>query len=273
MYEQYWNLKEKPFENTPDPRFLYHSQRHEEAVSRMLYVIKERKGAGLLTGEYGSGKTLLSRVLMEELDNDRYQSAVIFNPRLSALQLLKEIIYQLGGSPQSLHTKPEALRHFNELLYRNKKKGKDTIIFIDEAQAIPEKNSFEEVRLLLNFQLNTDFLLNIVLIGQPELRRKIERLPQLKQRMAVRYHLTALSREETKSYIQHRMEVAGAGRRIFLEPALDEIYVVSDGIPRRINNICDMALLTGFGEELDIINRAAIKDVADDLEEAMVCVA
>lgn len=267
MYEDYWGLREKPFENTPDPRFLYHSQRHEEALSRMLYVIRERKGAAILTGEYGSGKTLLSRVLLEELNNNQYQSALIFNPRLPALELIKEIVYQLDGDTSSLLSKTDLLHHLNEILYKNKNDNKNTVVVVDEAQAIPEEDSFEELRLLLNFQLNDNFLLTLILLGQPELKEKIAKLPQLKQRLAVRYHLKALTEIETKEYIKHRLEIAGAEQEIFSEGAFKEIYYFSTGIPRRINNICDMALLVGCGEGIDKINKKIIREVAEDLEE------
>ena len=268
MYEAYCGLREKPFENTPDPRFIYYSQRHEEALSRMLYVIRERKGAGILTGEYGSGKTLLSRVLLEELSSEQYHSALIFNPMLPSMELVKEIIYQLGGDTSSLLSKTDLLHYLNDILYKNRDDDKNTVIVVDEAQAISEESGFEELRLLLNFQLNDNFLLTLILLGQPELKEKIKNLPQLRQRLAVRYHLKALSPEETKEYIQHRLKVAGSKERVFLDNAFSEIYRFSGGIPRKINNICDMALLIGDGEGLDEINEETIREVAEDLEEA-----
>lgn len=267
MYQQYWKLQEKPFENTPDPHFLYYSQKHEEALSRLLYAIRERKGAAILTGEYGSGKTLLSRVLLEELSGDQYQSALIFNPKLPPLQLIKEIIYQLGSDVASLDNKTDLLHTLNEVLYRNKNDNKSTVIVIDEAQAIEEEGGFEELRLLLNFQLNEDFLLTLILLGQPELKEQIDNLAQLKQRLAIRYHLKALTEAETKKYIKHRLAVAGAKQEIFSESAFKEIYRFSGGIPRRINNICDMAMLLGFEEEVEKIAKKTIKEVAADLEE------
>ena len=267
MYEKYWGLEQKPFENTPNPRFLYHSQRHEEALSRLLYAVRERKGAAVLTGEYGSGKTLLSRVLLEELSQEHYQSALIFNPKLPSLELIKEIIYQLDSDMSPLSNKSDSLRALNEILYKNRNDNKNTVIVIDEAQAIGEEDSFEELRLLLNFQLNDNFLLTLILLGQPELKTKIDNLPQLRQRLAVRYHLKALTELETGEYIKHRLGVAVAKQQIFSEDALEEIYYFSAGIPRRINNICDMALLVGCGEGLDKIGKKVIKEVAEDLEE------
>jgi len=266
MYELYWKLKEKPFENTPDLRFLYHSPKHEEALFRMLYAIKERKPAALLTGECGSGKTLLSRVLLAELAQQRYQSAIIFNPKVNSLELLREITYQLGINNPSSVTKIELLHQLNEIFHKNRSEQKDTVIVVDEAQTIDE-DSFEELRLLLNFQLNDNFLLTLILLGQPELKEKIDRLPNLKQRFSVRYHLKALSDKETKEYILHRLKVAGATEEIFLEDAILEIFRFSAGIPRRINNLCDMALLVGYGEGIKKINKEIILKVACDLEE------
>jgi general secretion pathway protein A len=266
MYEAYWKIREKPFENMPDPRFIYYSQKHEEALSRMLYAVRERKGAAILTGEYGSGKTLLSRILLEELSSEQYQPAIIVNPILPPLELLKEIIYQLGGNTTSLSSKGDLLHYFDGMLYRNRTENKNTVIVIDEAQAVSVE-SFEELRLLLNFQLNDDFLLTLILLGQPELKAKMDKLPQLKQRFSIRYHLKALAEEQSKEYILHRLEVAGAEKEIFRDDALSEIYRFSEGIPRRINNICDLALLVGCAEGLDKVDKEIIKDVAEDLEE------
>jgi general secretion pathway protein A len=266
MYEVYWRLKEKPFENTPNPRFIYYSQRHEEAFSRMLYAIRERKGALILTGECGSGKTLLSRVLLGELSGEGYQSAVILNPILEPLELFKEIIYQLGGNSVSLSTKMDLLHYLNDLLYKNKDENKNTVILIDEAQAIPLQ-ALEELRLLLNFQLNDLFLFTLVLLGQPELKEKMNTLPQLRQRLGVKYHLKALTQEQTKEYVLHRLMVAGAEKEIFEEGAFEKIYRFSGGVPRRINNVCDLALLVGSGEGLDKIDERTIEEVAEDLEE------
>lgn len=266
MYKEYWKLKQKPFENTPDPHFFYYSQKHEEALSRMLYAIRERKGAALLTGEYGCGKTLLSRVLLKELKNEKYQLVFIVNPRLSPLNLMKEIVYQLDNTVSS-SSKFRLLHSFKEILLTNRNNNKDTVIVIDEAQTIGHKNSFEELRLLLNFQLNDGFLLTLILLGQPELREKINNLPQFKQRFAIRYHLKALTEEEMGEYIQHRLKMAGAQETIFSDEVYKEIYRFSGGIPRRINNICDMALLVSSAERLDEINPDIIRAVAEDLEE------
>jgi len=266
MYEDYWGLKEKPFENTPDPHFLYYSSKHEEAFSRMLYAIRERKGAAILTGEYGSGKTVLSRAFLKELSDERYQTVLIFNPRIPPREFLQEIVYQLGGDDSS-KSKTKLLRTLNEMLYNNRSENKDTIIAVDEAQTIGSEEIFEELRLLLNFQLDDMFLLTIILIGQPELKEKVDRIPQLRQRLAVRYHLVALDEGETREYIIHRLGVAGSSKGIFGEETHRLIYEASEGIPRRINNICDMCLLVGFGMRADAIDEGIVRDVIGDLEE------
>ncbi len=275
MYEEYWGLTEKPFENTPDPHFLYHSSKHEEAFSRLLYAIRERKGAAMLSGEYGSGKTLLSRALLEELDKERYQVVLIFNPNLPLIEFLKEIIYQLGGN-SSFNTKTELLHILNEILYSNRQANKDTIVVIDEAQAIASDEIFEELRLLLNFQLDDMFLLTLILLGQPELKEKVDRIPQLKQRMGIRYHLFGLDEWETQGYIIHRLKIAGLAegisKGIFPEESCHLIFKGSEGIPRRINNICDMCLLIGFGDKRSSINEETTRKVIVDLEEEPIAI-
>ena len=266
MYESYWDLKEKPFENTPDPKFLYHSQQHNEALARMLYTVRERKGAALFTGEYGSGKTLLSRVLWHELQQEnKYQAVFILNPRLSGLEFIQEIVHQLNGT-EPAPVKIELFHSLHKILYTNFEIGRHSVIVVDEAQAIVDRDIFEELRLLLNFQLDNVFLLTIILLGQPELKDIIVNLPQLSQRMAVRFHLKALGEIETKEYILHRLSVAGAKKAIFDEEVLREIYRSSEGVPRRINTICDLALLIGFGNSLNIIDKETILKVNEDLK-------
>lgn len=265
MYEKYWGLKEKPFENTPDIRFLYNSRKHEEALMRMLYAIKEEKGAAMLTGEYGSGKTLLSRVIINELIKNRiYEVALITYPGLPSTQFIQEIIYQLEGLNVE-GSKSVILHRLQDRVYKNFSEGKKTIIIIDEAQIIKDKETFEELRLLLNFQLNNKFLINLLLIGQPELSQKINDIPQLEQRLGMKFHLTALNRNESEEYINHRLSVAGRQEPIFTKEVLDLIYDYSKGLPRKINNVCDIALLIGFGRELKEIDKELIKSVITDL--------
>lgn len=265
MYEKYWGLTEKPFENTPDPRFMYYSKKHEEALMRLLYAVKEEKGAAMLTGEYGSGKTILSRILIDELIKDKiYEVALITHPQLTPVQFIQEIIYQLksehvkGSKPQLLHT-------MQDIIYKNFNEQKKTVMLIDEAQIIKNKETFEELRLFLNFQLNKKFLITLILIGQPELLKRIKSIPQLVQRLGIKYHLTGLNNTETEQYIKHRLSVAGAKTDMFTKGAFEMIYEHSEGLPRKINNICDMSLLIGFGQEAKLINKELLERVVADL--------
>jgi len=265
MYEKYWNLEEKPFENTPQPRFIYYSKKHEEALTLLLYAVKEEKGAAMLTGEYGSGKTLLSRILIDELIKDKiYEVALIIHPRLNPYEFMQEIIYQLKNE-HVRGSKPQLLHILQDSVYKNYNEGKKTVILIDEAQIIEDYQTFEELRLLLNFQLNNKFLITLVLIGQPELLKKVNALPQLEQRLGIKYHLSALDEKETKEYISYRLSVAGAKQKIFTDEAIDIIYRYSGGLPRKINNLCDMCLLIGFGQEAKEIDKILAEKIANDL--------
>lgn len=268
MYEAYWGLKEKPFENTPDPKFIYYSPKHKEALARLIYVVREHKGAALLTGDYGSGKTLLSRVLWHELQKENlYQSVFILNPRLTGLEFVQEIAHQLTGTDVNQNNKIELFHQLHKIFYSNHTSGKHSVIVVDEAQAIQENDIFEELRLLLNFQLDNAFLLTIVLIGQPELKSIVSNMPQLSQRMAVKYHLTNLDEQETREYILHRLTVAGgAGKAIFDDDVFKDIYHSSLGTPRRINTICDLSLLVGYGSGLKSIDKKTIAKIRDDVD-------
>jgi len=265
MFEKYWGLKEKPFENTPDPRFIYFSHEHLEAISRLTYAVEERKGAALLTGDYGCGKTVMSRLLFERLPVDKYGIGLVTNPMLSPIALLREICFQLGIKNTSRSNKIQLLANLNEHLYENLNNNQETVVIIDEAQTIKNPLAFEELRLLLNFQLNERFLMTLILIGQPELRETLDKLKQLKQRLAVRYHINPLNKKETGKYITHRLEIGGLQRKIFTDKSIDLIWEGSGGIPRMINTICDMCLLLGYNKKLKKINKEIIKDVVSDL--------
>jgi general secretion pathway protein A len=266
MYKEYWRLKEKPFENTPDPKFFYHSPNHEEALMRLYYVIKERKGAGLLTGEYGSGKTMLTRFIIKELSQqpNNYRIALLVNPSLSAEDFLKEIIFQLD-SRECEGPKLKLLHTLNDILYKSMEESKEVVVIVDEAQVIDKQEMFEELRLLLNFQLNDRFLLTLVLVGQPELREKINRLPQLKQRIAISFHLNVLTAEETAQYIEHRCIVAGSERPLFTGEAINIIAHNSGGIPRRINTYCELALMQGMLYGKDVVDEKVAQEMVEDI--------
>ncbi|MBI4436437.1 MAG: AAA family ATPase [Candidatus Omnitrophica bacterium] len=264
MYEAYWGLKEKPFQNTPDPRFLYHSQQHEEALSRLIYAIQERVGGALLTGVFGCGKTLLGYTLMKELSQEKYKVAFLTNPQMSYLELLLLITQELGGG--GLPTKKtEVLTNviyltLKDILNKNFKEGKETVIVVDEAHIIQDAEVFEGLRLLLNFQLEDRFLLTLVLMGQPELRTKVDELRQLEQRISTKCHLDNLDEKETAEYVSHRYKVAGGVESPFSASALKLIYDYSGGIPRRVNRLCDLCLLNGFGRKTKTIDKEIIQE-------------
>ncbi len=266
MYEEYWGLLEKPFMNTPDSKYLYFSKQHEEALTRMLYTITEDKGAMLFTGEYGCGKTLMTRALLEQLDPERFDIAVLPHPNLKPLELLYEILYQFGYEAPKHLNKTDLIHLLNDCLLANKAKGRSTIIMVDEAQMVTDPLTLEEIRLLLNFQQEKNFLITLILIGQPELKDTIEELPQLGQRLAVKYHLNHLTKEETKNYIRHRLEVAGAQHELFTSRAEDVLVVASEGIPRVLNNIADMSLMVGYGQKSPIIDDRIVSKVVKDIE-------
>jgi type II secretory pathway predicted ATPase ExeA len=272
MYQSYWGFKEKPFENTPDPRFFYATPKHEEALMRMIYAVREHKSAAMLSGEYGSGKTLLTRLITSYLltDSNKYNVAVIINPDLSSDELLEEIMYQLGKTPPSGSKKGELLRELNTILYSISQQGKHTVIIVDEAQAIRDEKTLEEMRLLLNFQLNDRFLLTLLLFGQPELREKISHVRQFDQRLSLRYHLYTLSESETANYIKYRCQVAGCDKEIFTPDACSNIYLSTGGVPRLINTVCDTSLLVGMNKELHEIDRHIAEEVAIDLNLAII---
>jgi len=266
MYTKHWHLKEKPFELTPDPRYLYYSQEHEEALTRLIYTVRDLKGAMMMTGLYGCGKTVLSRAFLNELSGSKYEIALITNPRLSADELFEEIVFQLGGGKNVGKTKGELLRLFHEIVYSNLNMGKETIIVIDEAQAIKDLETFEELRLLLNFQQDDRFLITLILIGQSELRKQLKQLPQLKQRLMIEYHLNPLSERDTRHYIEHRLGIAGGNKPIFNQQAQNIIYRFSSGVPRIVNGIADMALLEGYIQGKELVDEEIIKKVVNDAQ-------
>ena len=269
MYEEYWGLKEKPFENTPDPSYMFYTKKHEEALTRLLYAAKENKGAAMLTGDYGSGKTVLSRIFIDELEKNKiYEVALITHPQLSPQEFIQEIVYQLKGEYIS-GDKLKLLHTMQNIIYEKYNSGKKTVIIIDEAQIIRNEETFEELRLLLNFQLNKVFMITLILIGQPELLPKINAIPQLQQRLGIKYHLTGLIRSETEDYVKHRLLVAGTDKEIFTSDAYDVIFKYSGGIPRKINNVCDMSLLIGFGQEVKIIDQEMMNKVTQDLNSGV----
>ncbi len=262
MYLKYWGFKIFPFENVPDPDLFYFSATHEEALTRLIYAARMRKGAAMLSGEIGCGKTTLSKVYVQELSEEKYDIGMIINPKLEAKEFLQEILYQLDVQ-EIPDTKVECLRSLNNKMLSNLSAGKETVLIVDEAQLLDE-STFEEIRLLLNFQLNNRYLLTVILIGQPELMQKVKEIEQLEQRIAIRYHLTPFDPDETVSYIEFRQRNAGRHDSVFTEEALGAIYENTSGVPRKINNLCDLSLLIGFSMKKAVIERDIVENIIDD---------
>lgn len=267
MYETYWRLDIKPFENTPDPRFLYQSPKHEEALMRMLYAARQDKQGAVLTGEYGSGKTVISRMLLKDLGEDpRFQVVLIVNPKITKKEFLKEVLFQMGEQGAApLQEEAQLLRLLEDRLRKNLAQKRKTVIIMDEAQVLEEKE-LEELRLLLNFPTQEEFLLTLILIGQSDLRVRVQNVEPLKQRLAMRYHLESLDLEETQHYIEHRLATAGRSEPIFSPGAIGLVFEGAQGIPRQINNVCDYALLIGFSRKVKQIGIEIIEDCLKDLD-------
>ncbi len=263
MFKEYFGLKIRPFSKTPDPKFLFYSRSHEEALARLMQGVEEKELI-LLTGEIGAGKTTLSRALMDSL-GEEYRVISMLNPRLTPIQFLKSVAK--GFDIDTTRAKDELLDTIYEKVYEDYTKGITPVIIIDEAQLIPYKSTFEEIRLLTNFQLDDENLLSVILIGQPDLRKRLERkayLP-LRQRIGFRYHLNALNDEEVKEYVKHRLSVAGRTDLLFNEEAIEALCRLSQGIPRIINNLASNSLLECFGIEAQIISKEIVCDVGHEL--------
>jgi general secretion pathway protein A len=267
MYLTFFGLNEKPFAITPDPRYLYLSERHAEALAHLLYGINEAGGFVQLTGEVGTGKTTIVRSLLAQTPKNA-EIALILNPRMTAPEFLLTICEELGigvqdSAPGSLKDLVDILSYY---LLRAHAAGKRVVLVVDEAQNL-SPDVLEQVRLLTNLETNTQKLLQIILIGQPELRELLSRneLRQLAQRITGRYHLNPLSRDETTAYVRHRLRVAGATTDIFAPAALNEVFRLSQGVPRVINVICDRALLGAYSLDRHRVTATLVRNAAAEV--------
>jgi len=247
MYNSFFGFNEKPFTITPNPRFIFLSKNHKEAFAHLLYGIDTHAGFIELTGEVGTGKTTVLRSLLSQLDNDTYRTALIFNPSLSAIELLQNINHEYGLPCEEQKNSP-LLHSLNHFLLQQNAEGRTIVLVIDEAQNL-DSQVLEQIRLISNLETEKDKLIQIVLVGQPELREKLKKseLRQLSQRITVRYHLCPLDFSDTVEYIEHRLEVAaGQSLEIFSPGALKQVFRFSGGLPRLINVVCDRALLIAY---------------------------
>lgn len=265
MYREFYGLKENPFNVTSDPSFFYFSNAHKEALSHLIYGIGQRKGIIVITGEIGTGKTTLCRVLLNQLSKS-IKTAFIINPHFSETQLLKAITEDFGVHAGK--TKLSMIAGLNKFLLKQAEIGNNAVLIIDEAQNLRPKE-LEQVRLLSNLETEKSKLIQIVLVGQPELNKRLElySLRQVRQRIMVKYHITSLDRDEVEKYIEHRLRIAGSNGTINLSDlAIDEIYKFSQGTPRLINFICDRALLAGFTLGVTDINFDIISRCIDEIK-------
>ncbi len=271
MYTSYFGLKENPFNLTPDPRYLFLSQQHGEALNHLIYGINEKKGFIVVTGGIGTGKTTISRTLLAELDNS-VASALIFNPSLSDTELLRTVIQEFGIEVgEGSLTKKHYIDALNRFLLKNFAEGKKAVLLIDEAQNL-SRSVLEQIRMLSNLETEREKLIQIVLLGQPELEELLglPSLRQLNERITVRYDLVPLDHEQVGQYIAHRIKVAGEGSENveFSPGALKVISDYSKGIPRRVNAICDRALLIAYTRDSSTVDKKMAKEAVDDMGRA-----
>ena len=267
MYEKFFGFKERPFEITPDPKYVYLSEIHQEALAYLQFAVREGKGFSVITGEAGTGKTTLVHMLLSKLEDD-IRTCYIFNPILDRSDFLNYICDDLGIESEGMRSRGQSLAALHNFLLDRFGRNEKVFLIIDEAQSM-EPGLLQEVRLLTNLETSKNKLLHVILLGQPELDKTLDepRFRPLKQRISVRYHLEHLDLRETTEYIRYRLKRAGSrSLTIFDSAAISEIYRYSKGIPRLINIVCDNALLTGFSREQNRIGKEIVREVIGDLE-------
>lgn len=262
MFCEFFGFRERPFGKTPNPAFLFESRQHREALARLEFAVEE-KDLALLVGDVGSGKTTISRALIDRIADAR-RVILLINPRLTPNQLLRSVASGLGLEPKRFRN--EIVEQIHEALFSAYEAGREPVLIIDEAQLIPTKATFDEIRLLTNFQLDDQNLLSVILIGQPELEQRLSRpaYAALNQRIGIRYFLGPLSQGEVDEYIAHRIAAAGGTTNPFSPDAAEALHQLTGGIPRLINTVATTALLDAFGEDAATIDRARVASAASE---------
>ena len=269
MYKHFYGLTRNPFDVSPDPSFFCPTLRHTEALANLAYGVVRRKGFVVLTGEVGTGKTLLIRCLLETLQKNKVAFAYMYNPMISVPEFFTHVISEFGLLPSQIRTKSDALSRLNNYLMERSRRDLTTALVIDEAQLLSWE-LLEEIRLLTNLETSKHKLIQIVLVGQPEFEQKLDspQLRQLKQRIGLRCSLKPLEMDELRDYIRRRLELAGANSHactVFSDGAIDTIQAFSRGIPRLVNTLCENSLLLGFGHNFHQITPEIVQEVAADL--------
>jgi len=264
MYTSYWGLSAAPFDNVPTEELFFQSPQHEEALVRLIYAVEHKKGLAVLTGEVGSGKTTISRVLYDYLNTDAFEVITLVNPALSPVDFYRAMLLKLG-EPAEEDSKTILLNRFSQRLIQNFNHEINTVLIVDEAHLIKDRTILEELRMMLNLQHENQFLLTLLIMGQTPLDTNIASLRPLKERVAIRYDLKPLTFNDTARYILYRLKLCGSQRGIFTKAALTPLYEYSSGIPLRINNLCDRSLLIGMTRMARLVDsrivRAAINDM------------
>jgi len=268
MYEDYWKLKTRPFRNTPDPAFFYHSGLHDEALTKLTYAINENMGAAMLTGAYGCGKTLLARILLKQLGSSKAGIMCNAQPEMTSLDLLRTISRTTSDveipAARSELAADALLEIIEKALTENARDGRHTVLIIDEAHMITDVAALETTRLLLNFQEEDRFLLTVLLLGHPELADRVSGLKQLSQRIPITCSLSHFDKDDTIAYVQRRLTVAGCKRaKLFSDDALNLVFRNSGGIPRRINTLCDVSLAMGCAQKAEAIDANVVLDASE----------
>lgn len=267
MYESYWKLRQKPFDNCADSRFYYPGESHQAALLKLRYAIETRRGGALLAGPSGSGKTLLVNMLRKMLGEGYSPFLHLVFPQMSTPELLAYIADELDGSrhiADELNV-PQSIRRIEESLLDNAKAERHTVIVVDEAHLIEDAHTLEALRLLLNFEYNGRPAITLLLAGQTGLLPTLDRMPQLEERLGVKCLIRSFTQQETSDYVAHRLKVAGATHTVFDADSIPTLHALTGGIARRINRLCDLALLIGFAEEQETITAAHFESVSHEL--------
>ena len=267
MYESHWNLTQKPFENSHNSDFYYPSEPHQSAMLKRRYVVENKRGAALLSGPAGVGKSMLVRSLFRVLPEAIAPRTHIVFPRMPGDQLLSYIADELTGRQPTEYaaTAQQSVHRIQTALEQNSNAGRHAVVAVDESQVLTDPDSLELIRLMLNFETEQGPGLTLLLIGQGSMLPAIERVPSLEERLAVKCILRAFTLEETASYVSHRLQAAGGSHAIFSNEAMDAIHHLSGGVPRRINRLCELALLVGYAEQRESIDVEQIEGVSEEL--------